>query len=316
MTQPSPRRAAPAALASGADSPTARAFAGNRLFSLLRTGLRVAEKVAPACAPHLAARVFCTPVPTKRATHHIQPPAGVRLSFLPFEKTFLALYRWPAPTDAPQVLLTHGWGGWGLQMAALANALRVAGWAPVVLDMPAHGRSGGWSSTLAQFVRTLHHVSEHLPDVQAVVGHSMGGSATCMAAAQGMAMRRLVLISPPMSMEQLTQDYVRAFGLSESTRRGMVRSLEARENMLLACSTIHHNAPRVDVPTLLVHDRKDAVVPCANSLSLAEHLPDARLLLTRGLGHRRVLKDRDVLQAVVGFLSEALLEAQGVSVAA
>jgi pimeloyl-ACP methyl ester carboxylesterase len=293
-----------AAVPSGMDSPVAHAFAANRLFSLLRLGLRTVEKVAPAWAPHLAAQVFCTPVPTKRSTHHLHPPTGVRQQSLPFEKTSLRLYHWPSAEEAPQVLLTHGWGGWGLQMASMAEALRIAGWAPVVLDMPGHGRSGAWSSTLAQFARAVAHVASSLPRVQAVVGHSMGGSATCLAAARGLDVRRLVLIASPMSMEQLTLDYVRIFGLSETTRVGMIRRLEQRENMLMEHLSIRHNAPRIAVPTLVIHDRNDVVVPCSDSLSLSKHLPHARLLTTRGLGHRRVLKDKEVLQAVAAFLAE------------
>jgi pimeloyl-ACP methyl ester carboxylesterase len=284
------------------DTPTARAFSGNRLFSLLRMGLRTAQAVAPRWAPKAAAKVFCTPVPTKLAARRIRPPAGVRMESLPFERASITLYHWPAKEGAPQVLLTHGWGGWGMQMAPLAEALRMAGWAPVVIDQPAHGRSAAWSSTLPQFVRALGYAAARLGRVEALVGHSMGGSAACIAAAHGLAVNRLALISSPTSVVQVTHDYANAFGLSESTRAGMVHKLESREGMVFERMAARFTAPRINVPTLVVHDQDDTTVAHADAQLLSQQLPNARLMSTRGLGHRRLLKDAGVLQTVVEFL--------------
>lgn len=279
----------------------ARAFSANRFFSVLRMGLWATQAMSPRWASRAAARIFCTPIPTKLATRHFMAPAGVRVESLPFERTSLTLYHWPAAEGAPQVLLTHGWGGWGLQMAALAEALSAAGWAPVVIDQPAHGRSDGWSSTLPQFVRALSYVSARLGRVEALVGHSMGGSAAAIAVANGLAVRRLVLIASPTSMLKVTYDYARAFRLSERTRTGMVLHLESREGMVFERMDSAMTAPRVHVPTLIVHDSGDTTVPHAEGRMLAEQLPDARLLTTEGLGHRRLLKDAVVVDAVAQF---------------
>jgi pimeloyl-ACP methyl ester carboxylesterase len=295
--------AAPMSLPPG--SPTGRAFAGNRLFSLLRMGLRTAEAVVPRWAPAAAAQVFCTPVPTKLARRHVRPPTGVKTVSVPFENASLTLYHWPAGDDAPRVLLTHGWGGWGMQLAPLASALAAQGWAPVVIDQPAHGRSAAWSSTLPQFVRALGHVAHRLGGLDALIGHSMGGSAACVAAAQGLAVGRLALISAPTSFVQMTHDYARAFGLSDPTRARMVSRIESREGVVLAQLAAEHMAPRIQVPTLVVHDQGDTVVPHADAMLLSDRLPNARLFTTQGLGHRRLLGDAGVIAEVAGFLCQA-----------
>jgi pimeloyl-ACP methyl ester carboxylesterase len=275
------------------------------LFSVVRMGLRTAETVLPRWAPVVAAQVFCTPVPTKLATRHARPPQGVRVERLPFERASLTLYHWPAASAAPRVLLTHGWGGWGLQLAPLASALAARGWAPIVIDQPAHGRSAAWSSNLPQFVRALGYAAARLGGLEAMVGHSMGGSAVCVAAAQGLVgVRRLALISAPTSFVQVTHDYASAFGLSDHTRARMVQRLEAREGVVLERLAAQHMAPRIDMPTLVVHDRDDTLVPHAEAEQLVRHLPQARLLSTQGLGHRRLLKDEGVLAGVADFLSE------------
>ena len=71
-------------------------------------------------------------------------------------------------------------------------------------------------------------------------------------------------------------------------------------------STRSHQAARIDpVPTLVVHDRGDRQTPYADSVRLVESLPDARLVTTDGLGHRRILQDSAVVRQVVSILRGA-----------
>lgn len=59
----------------------------------------------------------------------------------------------------------------------------------------------------------------------------------------------------------------------------------------------------VSAPLLVVHDRDDRAIPFAHALQLREAARGpAELLATSGLGHRRVLRDRDVVNKVVEFI--------------
>jgi len=285
-------------------APAARSFTAHRLYPMLRAGLRTAETLAPvSVAARVAARVFCTPVPTKLATRHLPPPAGVAVESLPFEDASLTLYRWFAAPQAPVVLMTHGWGGWALQMSALAEALAARGLAVVAVDQPAHGRSAGWRSNLAQFTRALGYLGGRLGPLRAVVGHSAGGAAVTAALARGLAAERWVAIAAPTDPVQVTRDYAAAFGLREATREAMVRHLEAREAMVFEQLAARHGADRLRQPALLVHDRGDTVVPVVESLKLQALVPQAELMLTEGLGHRRPLKDPEVVRRVAAFVA-------------
>ena len=281
---------------------TARSFAANPVFRALRVGLRGSESLPAPWSARLAARVFCTPVPTKLATRHRRAPAGVQVERLAFEDASLTLYHWPAPEGAPRVLLTHGWGGWGLQMAALAEGLARAGFAPIAVDQPAHGRSAGWSSTLAQFARALDYLAAKVGPVRAVVGHSMGGSAALFAASRGLRSAGLVTLGSPANLVQVTRDYAQAFGLSEGTRKQMVSLIESREAIVFEQMEPGHVAPRVHLPCLVVHDRDDLTVPVRDAEAWAGQLTRAGLTLTSGLGHRRLLQDPGVVDHVVAFV--------------
>ena len=58
------------------------------------------------------------------------------------------------------------------------------------------------------------------------------------------------------------------------------------------------------MPTLVVHDRGDRQTPYGDAVTLVEGLPDADLVTTEGLGHRRILRDPAVLRTVVAFIRD------------
>ena len=65
------------------------------------------------------------------------------------------------------------------------------------------------------------------------------------------------------------------------------------------------------MPTLVVHDRGDRQTPYADAVRLVASLPDARLVTTDGLGHRRILKDAAVVRQVADLPRTATTPAEG-----
>jgi pimeloyl-ACP methyl ester carboxylesterase len=63
------------------------------------------------------------------------------------------------------------------------------------------------------------------------------------------------------------------------------------------------NVGQLDVPALVVHDEQDSSVPLSQGQRIAATWPNAQLLRTSGLGHGRILRDRQVIDTVIGFLS-------------
>jgi len=55
-------------------------------------------------------------------------------------------------------------------------------------------------------------------------------------------------------------------------------------------------------PVLIVHDQGDADVPHQHGVEIASAWPGAELISTRGLGHRAILRDREVVHRAVEFL--------------
>jgi pimeloyl-ACP methyl ester carboxylesterase len=282
---------------------------GLRLFRLAIIG---AQRVWPSLAVRVALRIFGTPLPPRWLQRRGGWDRDWSIERWPFEDATLTLYTRPAVGDGPVVLLVHGWGGDASQLLPIASALALQGLRPVLVDLPAHGRSDGSRSNLPQFARAVEYTVARLRErghaVHAVVAHSLGANAAARAASRAGTAARMVLLAPPSSPRDYTRLFAHVFGLSERTRAAMQARIEAREGALMAEFEPPVVGPRIDAPTLVVHDRGDRINPFSHGVAFAAHIAGARLLATTGLGHRKILKDPAVLDAVAAFLAPSRQE--------
>ncbi len=280
-----------------------QASPGIRLF---RLALGASQRLWPALAVRAACRLFLTPLPPKWLNRRKSWDASWHIESWPFESASITLYSPALAPHAPVVLLVHGWGGHAGQMLALAQSLASQGLRPVIFDLPGHGRSRGAESTLPQFTRAIEYVSARLRQqghtLHALVAHSLGASAAAYVASRGLQIERLVLLAPPASPPEYTRLFAQVFGLSEATRAAMQKRIEAREGILMPQFEPDAVGPRIHVPTLVVHDRSDSINRFADGQSYAHAIRDAQLVATEGLGHRKILKDAQVLGRVAIFL--------------
>ena len=280
-------------------NPVAAFYGGQRLARGLGRTLGTLQRLAPTWAERLAFRIFFTPLPTKRGARRKRLPADWTVAHWPFEAGAMAVYqRRDADTQRPKVLLVHGWAGHALQMHPLAEAVAAAGLEPVLLEFPGHGRAEGWGSTLPQFVRGLWAASARLGPLHAIVGHSMGALAAAHAVAHGLPVERLALVATSPPPQLVLGWFARGFGLDPALASGLRRLIEQREGMPLGQFEAERLGPRLPAATLIVHDEEDFAAPAALARRLRAHMAEGAWHATKGLGHRRVLADPDVLRRV------------------
>ena len=271
-----------------------------------RTAFRTADLLAPSRAGLIARDLWFT-VPPRLAAEPL-PEGGE-----PFEVDAMgATVRGHVWGSGPVVYLVHGWGGNGAQLSAFVRPLLAQGYRVVTFDAPAHGSSehgsaGPRRTHGVEFGKALDAVFARFGPAEAVIAHSLGAISTYLTLRFGwLSTRRLVLLAPMVAAEPLFDQFQRALGFGARTRRAFDRHLDAFVGIPMAEFDATFQAAHVDpVPTLVVHDRGDRQTPWADSARLVESLPDARLVTTEGLGHRRILKDPGVVREVTAFLREA-----------
>jgi len=215
--------------------------------------------------------------------------------------------------EGPLCLLVHGWQGGASQLSSLAESLSAAGFRVALFDMPAHGEAPGWSTSAVEFVEIIEAVARELGPVHALIGHSAGATASLVAAASGLPVAGVVAFSPMPSFDHAVRNYARRYGLTPRVRELLARRLEVRTGALRSELDLTRSPP--GVPTLLVHDLLDRVIPYRHSRRLRDAWQGAQLLTTCGLGHNRVLDAESVAQDITGFLLTLPAAGQGDGVA-
>lgn len=207
----------------------------------------------------------------------------------------------------PVALLVHGWGGAPAQFAGLVPLLLAQGWRVVALHPPGHGPRGhGEDAHVLGFARGILDAAAELPELRCVIGHSMGAAAALFAAQLGLRVERLVCLGAPASLRRMLRRRAASLGFGPRATQAFIDAHDARLGTSSAAVDAAAVVARLRLRLLFVHDQDDREVPFAEAEALHAAAPQAQLLVTRGLGHLRLLRDADTLRAVADFLRSAL----------
>ncbi len=259
--------------------------------------------LAPDLAGAWAERLFLTP-PRPRIEATALDLIDARSSFIVHKSRHIAVWEWGwRSREASAVLLAHGWGGHAAQMRAFVFALLAAGYRVIGFDQPAHGLSEGRLTSLVDFADVLATVAAHHGPVHAVVAHSLGAAATAFALTRGLAVKNAVLISPPSDVAGYSRRFARWHWIPEPVRRSMQSAIEERYGVRWEELEVERVASRITARALVIHDRDDSVVPWRHGVRVARAWPGARLHVTQGLGHGRILRDETVARTAADFVA-------------
>ena len=191
-------------------------------------------------------------------------------------------------TGAPAVVLVHGWESNRARMLPNARFLHAAGFHTLMFDVRGHGENPPETLpiTAAEFgadAAAAARLAAARPDVRSVgiFGHSMGAAGAALAAATEQRIGAVVLTSTPADPYTLTRRTFELAGLrippqiagplARLTLRVFLRPRRHSVADVSASSAVR----RIAAPILLIHGRRDEVVPVANLPALAA-VADAR----------------------------------------
>jgi pimeloyl-ACP methyl ester carboxylesterase len=113
---------------------------------------------------------------------------------------------------------------------------------------------------------------------------------------------RLVYLAPSEDFAHYPRVFSHWLGLSGHLSDRMRRTVEGRLGITMAELRGGLLAPRMSAPLLVVHDEDDVDVPWQDGKTYVEAWPESTLLTTTGLGHRRILREPEVMKAVAAFI--------------
>ena len=207
------------------------------------------------------------------------------------------------PAEGKPVILLHGWEGRGAQLGYFIEPLVAKGHRVIAVDGPAHGESPGKRSGPFDFANALLEIDRDVGPLHAVIGHSMGGASATIALGNGLRVDALVLLGAPSDLSEVLDRFCGWLAIPPRVRSAFRAEMARRTGLTVSATRlldIAHLFPKL--PVLVIHDPADAEVPVSNGRRAAEAFPNATYHEMDAGGHRRMLKNLEVVRLVTSFL--------------
>lgn len=210
------------------------------------------------------------------------------------------VYTWG---NGKPVIFMHGWSGRGTNFYHFIEKMNAKGYQVLAFDAPAHGHSEGKRTSFVEFVETLKQIENVFGKASGYIGHSLGGMGVYVWAYRTQVTVPVVMIGSPAEETYIFKTFFRRLNLSQDSTSILKKWVTGETGFDFDKELPLYNKPLVDpARLLLVHDENDTDCSYKEAVCMHKANPGSSLMLTKGLGHIRVLKDPRVIDRVVDFI--------------
>jgi len=227
------------------------------------------------------------------------------LQYLEIDGERIVVYRWGDDTQ-PCVYLVHGWSGRGAQMGAFVKPLNELGYTVISFDAVGHGLSSGKAANIFKITSHLQTIIQDYGAPEHIIAHSFGSMVSALLIRKyKLTPKSLVTISSPTRGEYLLELFTGSLQLDDRVKEIFNHKLtrDFGDNVyheIAADENLRGNL----LYALIVHDKQDEEVYWQYSQKLLDVMPNAQSLFTEGLGHRRILRDKQTVTKIIRFIAE------------
>lgn len=267
----------------------------------LRFGFKTIERISPYWAMRAAAYIFSKPL---KFTIPEKELKALRLcktdrEYIAEIDKEITTFTWE--NSGEKVLLAHGWSGRGTQLYRIAETLHNEGYHVIAYDAPAHGKSSGKQTNILQMIATISYL-DRTHGFDFLVGHSFGAMAIFNYCKKPNSVKKIITLGAADNMRTIFDNFILSIGLQQKTSERMIRYFEKKYSLKIDDYSPFLAVQKLQTPTLILHDEKDYDVPVQCADTIERHHPNARVIKTKGLGHRKILRDERVMQYIKSFI--------------
>ncbi|MEX6625484.1 alpha/beta hydrolase [Tenacibaculum salmonis] len=201
-----------------------------------------------------------------------------------------------------KVLLVHGWAGRSTQLFMIADKLLEKGYMVISFDGPAHGKSSGKTTAMPEFLETITEIDKKFGPFEAAIGHSFGGMCLYNSVADNFKIKKLVTIGAPDKVSDVILNFTKNLTLKPLIANKMKFLFDKKWGIDIDVHSSNILAKNIFIPTLIVHDTNDGDVPVSSAIHIRQKLQRGTLLITKGLGHTKILRNQKVTSDIVNFI--------------
>ncbi|MCT4698595.1 alpha/beta hydrolase [Tenacibaculum haliotis] len=201
-----------------------------------------------------------------------------------------------------KVLLVHGWAGRSTQLFMIADKLLEKGYMVVSFDGPAHGKSEGKTTMMPEFLDAITEIDKQFGPFEAAVGHSFGGMCLYNSVATDFKINKLVTVGAADKISDVILNFTKNLEVKPIVARKMKNIFDKQWKMDIDSHSSSIVAKNINIPTLIVHDSNDGDVPVSCAINIRQNISKGKLLITKGLGHTKILRNKKVTSEIVDFI--------------
>lgn len=182
------------------------------------------------------------------------------------------------------------------------------GYQVICFDAPAHGQTAGKQTHLLEIRDAIIALSERYGPFHAAIAHSFGVACLSAAINSGVSIASVIAISSPGGLSNLIQRYCQYMHIDLLSEEWLRLRLNQRlgDKLWQQFADSYPLSEGVE-RSLVIHDKEDHLVKWQESEQLAKCWPNAELILTKGLGHRRILLDMATSKKIVEFIDNTVI---------
>lgn len=249
-----------------------------------------------------AAKLFTTPIKHRIPKRELEMDTNSIQQLIPVPSINKSIMVYQYGKSDKKVLLVHGWSGRGTQLFKIADALLKEGYATVSFDAPAHGKSPGNSSIMLEFIASIFELEKQYGPFEVAIGHSLGGMAVLNAAKSGFKTDKIIVIGSGDIVHDIIDDFIKKLQLKPEISLKLRAHFENKYNEAMDNYSAFKAAEAIEKPILVVHDENDYEVPVKAGINIHQHVKNGELMITKGLGHRKILGDANVIYKIIEFI--------------
>ncbi|MGX7666794.1 alpha/beta fold hydrolase [Flavobacterium pedocola] len=263
---------------------------------------KILETTAPGLATRFAIKLFTTPMRHKLPKREIEMDKKSKQQLLKIKSIDKEVMMYQYGTSDKKVILVHGWSGRGTQLVKIADELLKLGYSTISFDAPGHGKAPGKTSNMTEFIAAALQIEKEFGPFEFAIGHSLGGMTVLNSIRRGLQVKKAVIIGSGDVVEDIINDFVQKLKLKPNIAQRMKFEFENKIGETMNSYSAYIAAKEISIPVLVIHDENDDDVPVSASIHIHQHLNNGQLVITKELGHRKILGDNKVIKKIVEFI--------------
>lgn len=275
-----------------------------KIPNIILHGSKLISVFSPKLVTLFAAKLFTSPIKHKIPKRELEMDSKSTQTLIEIPKINKKVVLYQYGESSKKILLVHGWSGRGTQLFKIADELVKTGYSTISFDAPAHGKSPGKTTIMSEFIETILEIEKQFGPFEAAVGHSLGGMSLLNSVKKGFQINNLTIIGSGDIVQDILNDFVAKLKLKPEIGERLRIHFEKKYQLEMDSFSGYKSAMEIDIPVLVMHDKKDLDVPVTAGINIHKHLKNGKLFLTEGLGHRKILGNTIVIEKVTQFIKD------------